>query len=83
MRSGKLSIKITGKFKRNNYSFTYPIRKNAKSVCQYDKYGFLLKKYYSISQASLLTGICQSGISSTCLGKQKMSGGYLWCFNQF
>lgn len=64
-------------------------RKNAikrcKSVLQFDKTGNLIKEYTSVSQASLLTNICESTIVRVCnkIGSYKSAGGYLWNYKNF
>jgi len=40
----------------------------------------MINKYNSAKEASIATGIAQSGIGRVCLKKQKTSGGYIWRF---
>lgn len=51
-----------------------------RSVLQCSKDGSLIKKYDSITIASLETGISKCNISTCCggNGKQKTAGGYMW-----
>ena len=52
-----------------------------KAVLQLNKGAKLIKDYVSANEASRLTGVNVNGISATCLGKRKTSGGYIWKFN--
>ena len=51
---------------------------NKTSILQISKDGVVIKEFESINEASRETGICRTSISSTCLGKQRTAGGYLW-----
>ena len=51
---------------------------NSKPVYQYTKNGEFVKRYQSMTQAEMDTGIkCQS-ISACCRGITKSAGGYIW-----
>lgn len=54
--------------------------KISKRVQQYTKKGQFVAEYPSLSEASRQTGIKVTNISSTCRGKAKSSGGYVWKF---
>ena len=57
-------------------------RKTApKKVCQYDVNGRFMKEFESSTLASKETGISQSDISSCCLGKKRVSGGFFWAYS--
>lgn len=49
-----------------------------KRVFQYDVYGKFIGDYYSMKEASRVTGINYNGISQCCLNKQKSAGGFIW-----
>jgi hypothetical protein len=59
-----------------------PISKNfkAKPVYQYDKKGFVIKKWNCVSDAEKELGICKSSICACCKHKYgfKTAGGYKW-----
>lgn len=54
------------------------IEKMKKPVCQYDRYGYLIKEYESIRDAERETGVLSQGISRCCMGKQSYSGNFVW-----
>lgn len=47
-------------------------------VVEQIEHGVVIKEFYGTSEASRLTGIAQSNISSVCLGKRYSAGGYQW-----
>lgn len=47
-----------------------------KQIAQYDLNGNFIRQYYSITQASQITGISHSGIQSACSGDIKYCKGY-------
>ena len=49
-----------------------------KRVEQYDLKNNLICIYCSVKEASIKTKINATSISSTCRGKQKTAGGYIW-----
>lgn len=49
-----------------------------KSVIQFDCGGNELRRYVSIGEAEMFTGICYSQISECCSNKRKTAGGYIW-----
>ena len=55
-------------------------QKNRKKVAKYDINGNLLEIYNSIREAAKENGVCESGISSCCLGRKHYDvvGGYIW-----
>lgn len=63
-------------------SFYIHISKNfkAKPVYQYDKKGFVIKKWNCVSDAEKELGICKSSICACCKHKYgfKTAGGYKW-----
>lgn len=60
---------------RNSSDRRAPIKK---AVCQYNKDGYLIKKYDSITDASKETGLERACIGRCCDGTQRISGGYIW-----
>lgn len=50
----------------------------AKEVMQYGKNNELINIFHSTQEASISTGIYQSGISNACSGKVKSAGGFTW-----
>jgi len=54
--------------------------KTCKAVLQYDRNGNFVAEYYSIKQASRVTGIMSSSISATCNGRYKTAFGFFWRF---
>lgn len=54
-------------------------KKKSKAILQIDKNtNQILNEFSNAREASEKLGICFSGISKTCLGKQKTCGGYKW-----
>ena len=53
---------------------------NRKPVNQYHRNGEYVATYSSIKEASQITGISFKYISSACLGKTKVTGGFQWRF---
>lgn len=49
-----------------------------KEVMQFNTYNEYITTYESVTYASKVNGIKDSGISSCCNGKQKTAGGYIW-----
>lgn len=47
-------------------------------VIQYDLKMNEINKFYSITEASRITGIQRQDIGQVCLGKNKTAGGYFW-----
>jgi hypothetical protein len=54
------------------------IKKNTKAVEQYDKNGKFIKKFDSITEASIETNITITSISAACRGMRRTTGGYKW-----
>ena len=50
----------------------------SKQIYQYSRDGVLIKEWESIQQASTTLGINRSGIGSTCSGRYKSAGGFIW-----
>lgn len=50
----------------------------SKQICQYSRDGVLIKEWESIQQASTTLGINRSDIGSTCSGRYKSAGGFVW-----
>lgn len=55
--------------------------KERKAVLQLDLEGNIISRYVSIKEAARQTKINPSGISDVCIGKGKVAGDYLWCFD--
>ena len=53
-----------------------------KAIIQYSLEGQLIKKYTSIKEASLETGIIASSISHNAAGKYAHAGGYIWKYGE-
>jgi hypothetical protein len=53
-----------------------------KSVCQYTKEGVFIKEFKSIKLASEKTKSNKNGISGTCKGIRKTSGGFIWKYKK-
>lgn len=53
-----------------------------KSVKQYDLNGNFIRKYNTIIEAALDTGIKDSSISNCCAKRRNSCGGYMWCFEE-
>ena len=51
---------------------------NTKKVFQYTLCGVFVKEYFSISEASRITGVNSRGIASVCAGKRNKAGGFKW-----
>lgn len=51
---------------------------NKRKVCQYDKYGNLIKIWDSITEVSNILKSNSSGIVNCCRGRLETSGGYIW-----
>ena len=69
----KISKSLTGR--------TRPIEdivKFSKTVLQYDLEGNFIREYYSMSEASRITGIQRQDIGQQILGNGKTAGGYFW-----
>lgn len=65
----EISLKKTG----------IPIYKNMRSVMQLDKNSnLIIKKYQSIKEASISTGLSRESIGHACAGSAKTSGGFKW-----
>ena len=53
--------------------------RHKKKVCQLDEIqGTILATYNSIREAASKTGTPEGGITATCTGRQKTSGGFIW-----
>ena len=50
----------------------------SKQIYQYSRDGVLIKEWESIQQASTTLGINRSDIGSTCSGRYKSAGGFIW-----
>lgn len=59
-----------GKFGKSNHS--------SKPVIQYTDDGYMLRKWYSISDIERELGIHTTQVSGCCRGNRKSAGGYLW-----
>jgi len=68
-------------FSTNKRDKIEPIKKNLVEVIQYDMDGNFIKKWDSMKEASDTLNINISGISLTCSGKYKYSGGFKWTYN--
>lgn len=55
-----------------------PASANEKEIAQYDLDGNFIKTYYSITHASQMTGISNSGIQAACNGDVKYCKDYQW-----
>lgn len=55
--------------------------KGTKSVCQLSLDGTLLRKFTSVSDASIQTEIPQGNISACCKGLLRKTGGYRWTYD--
>lgn len=69
----KISKTLTGR--------TRPVEdvvKFSKTVLQYDLEGNFIREYYSMSEASRITGIQRQDIGQQILGNGKTAGGYFW-----
>ena len=69
----KISKSLTGR--------TRPVEdvvKYSKTVLQYDLEGNFIREYYSMSEASRVTGIQRQDIGQQILGNGKTAGGYFW-----
>ena len=56
--------------------------KMSKAVIQMDLEGNFIKEFYSQSQASRETKVCNVNISSCCNGKYNTAGGFKWKFKE-
>lgn len=54
--------------------------KGAKTVNQVGLTGKIIRRFKSVSEAAVATGISQSGISNVLTNRAKTAGGYLWQF---
>jgi hypothetical protein len=74
---GKIKI---GNSKRGIKQTKEHIEKKSKIVLQYEKNGTFVKEWPSTKEASKGTGLAQSLISLTALGRgyRKTCGGYIW-----
>lgn len=52
----------------------------ARAVVQADEDGNLIAEFESMTDAAFQTGLRVSCISAVCLGKQRMTGGYVWYY---
>ena len=74
---------LNGKFSTAyGYVWKYKDKQNVKrksiSIYQVDINGALVKKYKSVKDASMDTGISVSFINNCLRGRQKRAGGYIW-----
>jgi len=53
---------------------------STKSVLQYNLEGKFIKKFKSITEASILTKTCLTSISKCCNNNQKSTNGFIWKF---
>jgi len=51
---------------------------NMRCIKQYSKDGSFIAEYESIAEAARILGISPGNIPSTCRGKHKSAGGYIW-----
>ena len=58
------------------------LRKNAKSVCQYDRDGNFIKEYQSSGEASEMTGFKEKGITNCCRNEYPTYMNYMWKYKQ-
>lgn len=69
--------------RQENITYDGAVKRRAdscsKPVAQYDKYGGLIKKYKSSTEASKF-GFCQRSISKCCRGVYKTHSGFNWIF---
>lgn len=54
---------------------------NHKKVYQFDLKGNFIAEYSSLSEASRIVGVTESGISAVALNRQKTHGGYIWKYD--
>ena len=54
------------------------VESRKRQVSQYDRSGKFIRTYSSTREAGMLTGTCDSKITSVCRGKRKTTGGYIW-----
>jgi len=54
--------------------------KTSKPVVQYDLNNNVVRKYSSMTEASIYTNVPQGAISNACCGKSNTSGGFKWKF---
>lgn len=52
--------------------------KASKGVKQYSKDGVLIKKFYSMNEASRKTGVRQGNIAQCCNNERNTAGGFVW-----
>ncbi len=69
----KISKSLTGRIRP-----VEDIVKFSKTVLQYDLDGNFIREYYSMSEASRVTGIQRQDIGQQILGNGKTAGGYFW-----
>lgn len=69
----KISKSLTGRIRP-----VEDIVKFSKTVLQYDLDGNFIREYYSMSEASRITGIQRQDIGQQILGNGKTAGGYFW-----
>ena len=69
----KISKSLTGRIRP-----VEDIVKFSKTVLQYDLDGNFIREYYSMSEASRVTGIQRQDIGQQILGRGKTAGGYFW-----
>jgi len=53
-------------------------KKQNKKVLQFSKDNIFVASYFSLSNASLKTGVSESCISNSCNGKTKYASGFIW-----
>jgi len=63
--------------KTNHYYGNSP-----KAVVQINREGEIMQRYFSIGDASRITGISKDSIRDAAKGKQKSAGGFFWMFEE-
>lgn len=58
------------------------IKPYKRAVCQFTLNGEIMNKFNSISEASKTTGVNVSSILSSCKGRQKSGGGFMWHYSE-
>lgn len=78
--SEETKIKLRKKNLGKKASFESKIKKS-KSVIQLSINGTILKKFYSICEASRSTNISKGAIQNVCCGRRKTAGNFKWLYN--
>lgn len=72
--------------KRGVYSVRFgkvgKLNGKSKTVYQFTKEGVFIRKFESVRQAGIITGICKRCIAYNASNKTKSAGGYIWKYEQ-